>query len=630
MYKVIDIGALEPSTGEVRVSILEDGLVKTASTAIQKFWDGMERRNGCAYLWVIGVSAMEYYGCNNNGDAFTEKDLMDHHKDFVENAHVFMHHVNKDPARSIGKPVYSWYNPDMHRVELVLEIRKDAPGADVILAKLTKGEQLFVSMGCSVAYDVCSICGNKAPSRAQYCDHLRYNMKKILPDGRQVFALNPNPKFFDISLVNKPADPTAFALDKVASLRGRCTSGIAEEETSAALGEISKDITSKTAALKKISDIIKEVDGTVAEGKNMKPEIRIVRALENSGFEDFDYPDFDIAELTRWGVSPAGLMRGLAECGTHLTIGDAIYMAGRHFFGDSFCPGIAGRMLGCLPGAIRVLRRKPSLISEIVRDILSDYGNEFDTPKRTVITLRIIRPVAAARTELIDRLVPDPMKKHAKDLYENPLGNMLLTNLNTTGEKFAPVEDGYGNRTTRYHLAQADATQDSDTLLSLAGLGFASLLAASAAFLPGNVEQKMLGAGLLAIPSAIMLNSSKEEHDLKRLKTRAPAMTRADGTQVSSYIVDRAWKEPVYKKEASILPQFPQVRLGTALGVAVPGALALDYAFNKWRYRNNSGMESGPTPFGRLRETVGRVVMDNPMVTALGGGIIGSQLGRMF
>ena len=97
-----------------------------------------------------------------------------------------------------------------------------------------------------------------------------------------------------------------------------------------------------------------------------------------------------------------------------------------------------------------------------------------------------------------------------------------------------------------------------------------------------------------------------------------------------SYIVDRAWKEPVYKKEASILPQFPQVRLGTALGVAVPGALALDYAFNKWRYRNNSGMESGPTPFGRLRETVGRVVMDNPMVTALGGGIIGSQLGRMF
>ena len=217
MYKIIELGSTFEPTGEPRVRIVDNKLVKTASSVMQEYWDSLVHDDEAVYLWVIGVSAYEYYGCNNNGDAFTEADLKRTHTDFVEKAHVFMHHVNKDPAKAVGKPIFSWYNDEMHRVELILKVNRSAPGAETVLLKLEMGQQLYVSMGCSVAADKCSICGNLAKTRAEYCDHLRYNMKKILDDGRQVFAFNPDPHFFDISIVNKPADPTAYALDKIAS-----------------------------------------------------------------------------------------------------------------------------------------------------------------------------------------------------------------------------------------------------------------------------------------------------------------------------------------------------------------------------------------------------------------------------
>ena len=68
----------------------------------------------------------------------------------------------------------------------------------------------------------------------------------------------------------KPADPTAHMLDKRASLRGAYGDG----ETlvsSAELGEHAEDISQKLAALKKVSDIIKKVEGVVADTKPEKP-----------------------------------------------------------------------------------------------------------------------------------------------------------------------------------------------------------------------------------------------------------------------------------------------------------------------------------------------------------------------
>lgn len=63
----------------------------------------------------------------------------------------------------------------------------------------------------------CSICGNKAKKVENYCDHAKYMMNRVLPDGRKVFVYNDQPKFFDISFVLIPADRTAGMLAKVAN-----------------------------------------------------------------------------------------------------------------------------------------------------------------------------------------------------------------------------------------------------------------------------------------------------------------------------------------------------------------------------------------------------------------------------
>lgn len=64
----------------------------------------------------------------------------------------------------------------------------------------------------------CSICGHQAPTPQQYCEHAKTAMTRILDDGRQVYVDNPDPGYFDWSLVGRPADRIAFSTTlKVAS-----------------------------------------------------------------------------------------------------------------------------------------------------------------------------------------------------------------------------------------------------------------------------------------------------------------------------------------------------------------------------------------------------------------------------
>lgn len=166
------------------------------------------------YTLVSALGAGEIWGPNINGDYFREKDIIKSYKTFEEFGNVFAHHKNKDPEVAIGKVMFAHWNPRMHRVELILQT--DRTKAPRIADDIEAGKLWDVSMGCRVAFDICSICGNKAHTRAEYCVHLKNHMNKILPDGRQVYAINPNPTFFDISYVYVGADRTAKTLMKVA------------------------------------------------------------------------------------------------------------------------------------------------------------------------------------------------------------------------------------------------------------------------------------------------------------------------------------------------------------------------------------------------------------------------------
>lgn len=233
MLKLITLPGVS-DTGDILIQAILPGapLVKTASAAlhpeIQQYMAGLKSRPDKLYVLVNALGAGEWYGSNINGDYFEERELNTPagsefgFRTFLDSG-VYRHHVNKDIKKSFGKVVVSVYNPVMHRVELIIEIdRKKAAeeGHGDLVEQLDAGKNPAVSMGCRVAFDVCSICGNKSKTRNDYCLHAKTMMNQVLPDGRKVFVLNPNPKFFDISFVLIGADRTSYAMAKVASVYG--------------------------------------------------------------------------------------------------------------------------------------------------------------------------------------------------------------------------------------------------------------------------------------------------------------------------------------------------------------------------------------------------------------------------
>jgi hypothetical protein len=208
-----------------------DHFEKTAGVhpEILAYKSQLEPEKGKTYVHILALGAGEYYGPNLNNDFFNWNGLSHDHtktphqyihgyKTFL-NAHAFAHHVNKDPEKAYGDVLLSVLNHKMKRVELIASIdhaKCIRNGGGKVLERILAGEYPSTSMGCRVPYDVCSICGNKAKTREQYCDHMKLEAGKIYPDGRKVFVYNEFPKFFDISFVFIGADRTSFVLEKVA------------------------------------------------------------------------------------------------------------------------------------------------------------------------------------------------------------------------------------------------------------------------------------------------------------------------------------------------------------------------------------------------------------------------------
>jgi hypothetical protein len=188
---------------------------------------------------LIAIGSTEDYGPNRNGDGFKRSCCEQYHDTFVKHAKFYRDHLNKNPAKSYGVVKASAYHEPMKRIELIcgLNSTKEAAErnggliADKELEKLARGEDIGVSMACTIGYDVCSSCGNKARTRAEYCDSiengghckaggLRHNIGRCLDDGHVLHADNPHPRFFDISHVFRPADRIAYIsgeLSKAAS-----------------------------------------------------------------------------------------------------------------------------------------------------------------------------------------------------------------------------------------------------------------------------------------------------------------------------------------------------------------------------------------------------------------------------
>lgn len=310
MLKLLDTSAYLHK-GEQAVSVIDfnEKLEKRAATQeIESFLLGLEKKPNHTYLHINAMGASEYWGINRNGDNFPEEMLKQHYKTFVTSpAHVFRHHINKDPKKSFGVVIFATYNENMHRVELIAECPDDLI-ADAI-SRIKLGDYPSTSMACKTPFDVCSICGNKAHSRQEYCSHLRTEIGRLYPDGRRVSALNIGPlKFFDISIVTRGADPTSYILKSAGE------GAYLPLPSSLEAAEV-EGLVEKTAELKKWSELIKEVTGGEVLSADSTGD-KILDSIQDPGPETIELlSSLDISHaltgMAHLGISPS--LRYLSE-----------------------------------------------------------------------------------------------------------------------------------------------------------------------------------------------------------------------------------------------------------------------------------------------------------------------------
>ena len=318
MLKLIENGS--DYFGEPAVKVIGDryaeGLTKSAATndKIKEYITQLTPEPDKMYLHVLALGAGESWGANRNQDFFPEDNLRKCHKTFEDTGYVYMHHQSRDKSKALGKVVLSVFNEEMKRVELVLWIdRKKAPD---IVARVEAGEYPPTSMACRLPYDVCSICGNEAKTREAYCTHLRNELGRMYPDGRRVMAINSAPlSFHDNSFVLKPADPTAAVMQKIASHGHSAIIGSAE------LAEI-EGLTEKAASHKKLSELIKEIEGNVIDyDTSLEPLLaKVSDPLDSSIPALAQHELVDVfATLAHLGITPS--LRFLADLIGHKVAG---------------------------------------------------------------------------------------------------------------------------------------------------------------------------------------------------------------------------------------------------------------------------------------------------------------------
>jgi hypothetical protein len=157
---------------------------------------------------VIALGGWPTYPPNRNQDAFPSASLEKYHDTFVKHGHFYREHRHEDPSLAIGTIVKSAYNKPLDRVELLVHGHKKKAAEEYELAK--QGKELAYSMSARLKHDRCSCCGNMAKSAAAYCDHLKKHMGQYIPTFKKyAFAINDEPRFFDISRVGRPADRIA-------------------------------------------------------------------------------------------------------------------------------------------------------------------------------------------------------------------------------------------------------------------------------------------------------------------------------------------------------------------------------------------------------------------------------------
>lgn len=132
-------------------------------------------------------------------------------------------HQNDQVVKAVGILLDAVPNHKVKGIEIVCAVDK---AKDPMLVRgIDNGYITDVSMGCRVAYSLCSICSNVAHNEGEYCSHVK-NWKGQSYSGPEtgwrsasVYEDNRGVEFIELSWVTIGADNRAKYLEKIAALR---------------------------------------------------------------------------------------------------------------------------------------------------------------------------------------------------------------------------------------------------------------------------------------------------------------------------------------------------------------------------------------------------------------------------
>lgn len=172
----------------------------------------MQARQGAKLLWVR-ARAIDADVVNANGDLFSKEELLKEvelkgqkipaYKSF-EGVPIYTNHKNDDIEQAKGMVVYAEWDDKENCVYCTFFVDEEA--YPDIARNIRTGVIHDVSMGASVEWGVCSICGNKAYTERDYCEHVKKYKGKIYPEtGKRAYEKNYGVKFIELSCVGDGA-----------------------------------------------------------------------------------------------------------------------------------------------------------------------------------------------------------------------------------------------------------------------------------------------------------------------------------------------------------------------------------------------------------------------------------------
>ena len=308
-------------------------LIQNSNTLIKAGADNSElhaeKTAGQTNALVIALGAYEGTGANRNGDIFKEAECLKHYKTFVKSGSkkpdgsydgraLNRHHKNKPTDPKYGNIKAASYNKKMKRIELVIGLDNDKCAEEI--QKLAEGKQINVSMAAKVAYDKCTWCGHSAKTDNDRCEHIPVKLGEINKRGEMCSMDNVDPKWFELSIVGRPADRIGMSLKlaadseyiKTASDYKLLYPGFVAPSDEELGFRISKHAAEKRILVKKLAAMEKHVDGVITEGpKNSKDKYLLEHKSKLKDTEHLS--DETIEELRKFDSSK--LLRALAEQG---------------------------------------------------------------------------------------------------------------------------------------------------------------------------------------------------------------------------------------------------------------------------------------------------------------------------